>query len=145
MLFRYAPLVNLSVRMAEILTRLYAAFDTGDATVWSESLAPDVVLIGTDETEWWVGKEVALPVLRAQAAEMHGAGIRVTDSDPQIGSNGNTVWAADHPMMTLPDGSQVPLRLTMVAALDEDSLLIRQGHLSVGAPNEEVVHQTLTV
>jgi hypothetical protein len=47
--------------------------------------------------------------------------------------------------MHLGTGSDVALRLTLVATRDEGRLVFRQLHLSIGAPNEEVLGQTLTV
>ena len=131
--------------MRQLLANLYAAFATGDTSVWGKGLAPDTVIIGTDDVEWWDGKDRILPVLRAQMAEMHGAGVRLTGGAPQIAANAGTVWAADRPTMHLPDHTEVPLRPTLLATQDNDTRIVRQLHLSVGAPNEEVLSQTLTV
>jgi len=131
--------------MRQLLANLYAAFATGDTADWEKGLAPDALVIGTDAAEWWEGKDRILPVLRAQMAEMHGAGVRLTGGEPKIAASGGTVWAADRPTMHLPDHTEVPLRLTLLATQDNDALIVRQVHLSVGAPNEEVLSQTLTV
>jgi ketosteroid isomerase-like protein len=131
--------------MRELLNRLYGSFADGDVSMWEHSLSDDVVMIGTDQAEWWQGLEHVLPVLRAQMEQLHGAGIELSPGDPQVGSNGDTVWAADQPTMHLGTGSDVALRLTLVATRDEGRLVFRQLHLSIGAPNEEVLGQTLTV
>jgi SnoaL-like domain len=131
--------------MRQLLAKLYAAFDTGDTADWEKGLAPDVLVIGTDEAEWWQGKDRVLTVLRAQTAEMHGAGMRLKRGEPEIAASGGAVWAADRPTMHLPDETEVPLRLTLLATQENGALVVRQMHLSVGAPNEEVLSQTLTV
>jgi hypothetical protein len=45
----------------------------------------------------------------------------------------------------LGDGTTVPARFTAVATRVGDSLLLRQVHVSIGAPNDEVLQQQLTV
>jgi ketosteroid isomerase-like protein len=51
--------VDLASEMRQLLAKLYAAFDTGDTADWEQGLAPDVLVIGTDEAEWWQGKDVS--------------------------------------------------------------------------------------
>ena len=137
--------MDLASEMRQLLANLYTAFATGDTADWENGLAPDALVIGTDDVEWWHGKDRILPVVRAQTAEMHSAGIRITGRDPAIGTSEDSVWAADRPTLHLPDDTEVPLRLTLLATQDNDTLLVRQMHLSVGAPNEEVLGQTLAV
>ena len=66
---------------------------------WENGLAPDALVIGTHDVEWWHGKDRVLPVVRAQTEEMHSAGIRLTGGDPAIGTSEDSVWAADRPTM----------------------------------------------
>jgi ketosteroid isomerase-like protein len=137
--------MDLESRVKELLAGLYAAFSSGLPTGWEDSVADDVLVIGTDEAEWLQGKERVVPVLAAQMAEMSEAGIRVDADDPQVGVAGSTVWVADQPTLRLADGAPLTMRLTLVASQEGDRLVIRQLHVSVGAPNEEVLNQTLTV
>ncbi len=58
---------------------------------------------------------------------------------------GDVIWVADRPAVVLPDGTSLPLRLTAVATRDGGALVVRQLHVSVGAPNEEALQQQLTV
>jgi hypothetical protein len=131
--------------MRRLLADLYAAFATGDTAEWEKGLALDALVIGTDDVEWWQGRDRVLPVIRAQTAEMHGAGVRLIGGEPVIASSGDAVWAADRPTMHLADHTKLPLRLTLLATQDNDVLLVRQAHPSVGVPNEEVLSQSLTV
>ncbi len=137
--------MDLVSQMSDLLNSLYSGFESGDAAVWADSLAPDVLVIGTDTAEWWQGQERVSSVLHAQMSEMHEAGIRLERRGPLIAADGATVWAADQPTMHLPDGSEVPLRLTILATREGDHLTIRQMHLSLGSPNEDVLSQTLTI
>ena len=137
--------MDLESRVRELLAGLYAAFSGGLPTGWEDSVADDVLVIGTDEAEWLQGKERVVPVLAAQMAEMSEAGIRLDGNDPQVGVAGGTVWVADQPTLRLADGAPLTMRLTLVASQEGDRLIIRQLHVSVGAPNEEVLNQTLTL
>jgi hypothetical protein len=137
--------MNAAAEMAELFNALYGSLSTGDATAWRESMSPDVLVIGTDDAEWWDGKDAALRVIDAQVSELHQAGVRYTGGELQVGAAGDTVWAADRPTVHLADGTTVPVRVTAVATREGDSLVIRQMHVSVGAPNEEVVQQDLTL
>lgn len=104
--------MDLASEMRQLLAKLYAAFDTGDTADWEKGLAPEVLVIGTDEAEWWQGKDRVLTVLRAQTSEMHGAGMRLKPGEPEIAASGGAVWAADRPTMHLADETEVPLRFT---------------------------------
>jgi ketosteroid isomerase-like protein len=124
---------------------LYDILATGDASPWADAIAEDALVIGTDEAEWWQGREAAMRVIQAQVAELHEAGLRYRGSDPQVAGAGDVVWVADRPEAVLPDGTSLPLRLTAVATRDGGVLVLRQVHLSVGAPNEEALQQQLTL
>jgi hypothetical protein len=138
--------MNATSDMRTFLNELYASFTRGETAVWEDGLASDALIIGTDETEWWQGTREYVPVLRAQVAEMHGAGIAMTGGHaPVVGASGDAVWAADRPTMRLGDGTEMQMRLTIVARYDGDHLLINHMHLSCGTPNEESVKQVLTV
>jgi len=84
-------------------------------------------------------------VARAQLAEMSEAGIRVTPGDPVIADHDSFILVADRPTLHLPYGTVAAVRLTMALSRVDDALLIEQMQMSVPAPNEDVIHQTLTV
>ena len=136
--------MSASDDMRALLGGLYDAFGNGDASAFLNSLAEDAVGIGTDEAEFWVGGAVIGPIVRQQVTEMSGAGIRVTPGEPMIGESGDAVWAVDRPTLHLPDGSSSTLRATLLATRDGDRIVVRQMHVSVGAPNAEVVQRELT-
>jgi hypothetical protein len=137
--------MELVAEMRDLLASFYESFNTGDASRLENALAPDVLVIGTDEVEWWQGRDRALSVLRAQFDELRTSGVRLEGGEAQIVGTAESVWAADRPKMSLADGKTVPVRLTLVATKEGPGLLIRQWHFSVGTPNEEVLNQTLTV
>jgi hypothetical protein len=131
--------------MTDLLATIYASFGSGDASAWETMLGDDAMCIGTDEAEWWQGKDALMPAVKAQLSEMSAAGITITAGDPVVGGRGDVLWVADRPTLHLPDGSSVQLRATAVASRVDGSLVLEQMHLSAPAPNEEVVQQTLTI
>jgi hypothetical protein len=76
--------------------------------------------------------------------EISSAGGRLTASDPQIFQHGDVVWAVDRPILHLGDGTEVPMRVTLVADSVPETLRLRHCHFSVGANNEQVFGQELT-
>jgi ketosteroid isomerase-like protein len=137
--------MTLADEMKALLEAFYTSFESGDGSTFRESFGPDILIIGTDELEWWKGKPEAQRVVRAQLDEMRSTGVRVTGGDPDITVKGDVVWAADRPTLRLGDGTQTELRLTAVAVREGENLLLQQVHASVGTPNEEVVKQELTL
>jgi ketosteroid isomerase-like protein len=130
--------------MKALLDNIYTSFGSGDASAYLADLAEDVVCIGTDEAEWWVGRDETARMVEAQLGEMSAAGVRVTGGDPEIGESGEAIWAADRATIHLPDGSEAAVRATFIATREGDRLTVRQMHLSAPASNEEVVHMPLT-
>lgn len=126
-----------------LLTRLYGSFDTGDARAWTDALADDVVGVGTDPDEWWEGSGVVAKIVTAQLEQMMAAGIRMTSGRPVFRGEGKVHWALDRPRISLGDGNSTEARLTLIATERGGRLEIDHFHLSVGAPNEEVVGQDL--
>lgn len=138
--------MHLSDQLSALLDRFFASFSTGDIAAWEDSVAADVVVIGTDDAEWLESGDQARVALSAQVKEMSAAGITVRRGKPTLFSNDSAAWAAERATMSLADGTAVSVRLTMVATPDERGrLLLRQWHLSVGQPNEEVLHESLSV
>jgi hypothetical protein len=129
-----------------LLATLYDSYATGDTSGWGDYLAPDVLCIGTDQAEWWQGRDAILSAARAQLAEMNEAGMRVTPGDdPLITDRDSYILVADRPSLNLPDGTVIAVRLTLTLSRVDETLAIQQMHMSVPAPNEAVVHQTLPV
>jgi hypothetical protein len=141
----YIACMTLAADMSALLDAFYTSLESGDASPFLESFAPDILIVGTDEAEWVKGSAEAQRVVAAQHDEMRSAGVRVTGGEPDIAVRGDVVWAADRPTLHLDDGTETELRLTAVAVREGEGLLLQQLHASVGAPNEEVLKQQLTL
>ncbi len=132
--------------LAGRLSQLYAMFESGDPSTAPNFVSgeKDILGIGTDPSEWWLG-EAVFRAMNVQVPEMHGAGMRFQQGNVQAFSEGSVGWIADQPTLKLPDGSVVPMRLTSVWHQEADTWKMVQFHMSIGAANEEALGEELTV
>lgn len=133
--------------LARFIHRMYDVFANGEPEVAAEivSNSPGVIGIGTDPFEWWVDDAV-LAAFRAQVPEMHAAGMRFRAGDVVAYSEGTVGWIADQPTLLLPDGNEVPMRMTSVCHREGEGgdWKMVQFHLSIGIPNQEALGEELT-
>jgi hypothetical protein len=142
-----ATTTTLTSEITELLNQMYAAFDAGDPTPWAGRMARhhEPVGIGTDASEFWVGRDKLAEVTAAQLREMSAAGITFTPTQIRAGSQGDVAWAVDEPTLLMPDGTRLPLRLTVVAVKEEGELRWTHFHLSTPtAANTEVLDLDLS-
>ena len=133
--------------LAAQLERMYAVFTPGDASDVESFLSSeeDTLGIGTDPREWWAGSEAFRAAWNTQPAEMHAAGLRFEPGDIQAFSEGSVGWFADQPVLKMPDGNGMPMRLTGVWHQEDGNWKMIQFHLSIGAMNEESIGEELTI
>jgi hypothetical protein len=133
-----------SSELKTLMLQAYKALAKGDLSFFERyvSQADSMLAIGTDPTEWWAGKATFIKVLKAQLEE--AGGFALSANGLQAYSEGSAGWAADHPKMRLPDGTDIPLRLTMVFLKENNDWRIVQWHISAGVSNEDVVGKALT-
>jgi ketosteroid isomerase-like protein len=81
-------------------------------------------------------------VFKAQFEEV--GGFSIIAGTPQAYSEGDVGWAADRPKFKLPDGTEIPVRLTSVFRKEGNDWKVVLWHFSIGVRNEEVVGKTLT-
>lgn len=128
-----------------LLDRLYDSFGSGDAALWEASIADDAVVIGTDPNEYWTDASEAKTAIRAQLAEMSGAGISLRPGEPIARNIGDeAILVVDRPTIGLSGGGELQVRLSAVFIGAADSLRLLHFHLSVPASNEDVLDTTLT-
>ncbi len=119
------------------LTSLFEAVTSGDgdAIAQQTTAGPGLVFIGTDPDEWFEDLAPVRAMLEAQA----GAGVTVCHGPIKAYEEGTVGWAADQGHFVLPDGSEVPFRVTAVFHREDGSWKLVQEHASVAMPNEEVI------
>ena len=130
--------MTVTTEAQRALEAFVSAFNSGDAKAMAALFAPsgEVLGIGTDPKEWWLGRDTLMPILEAQLREMSGAQFHVDETA------GTDRWLACRCSIGLPGTPSFPARLTVVYS---DDHLIEHFHLSIGVANEEAVGQTLTI
>jgi hypothetical protein len=132
--------------LAEYVAKFYTVFNTGDVTSLGDFVSRDhgILGIGTDPREWWIGEDV-IRAFQTQPPEMHAAGLRFDSGEVHAYREGSVGWLADQPTLKLPDGGEVPMRLTAVCHQEDGAWKMVQFHLSIGIANEEALNEELTV
>jgi hypothetical protein len=95
-----------------------------------------LLVIGIDPHEWWTGYAATIEPYARQGLKSP-VGVTLAASDPQAHREGSVGWAADRVRIRLPDGTEIPCRLTLVWHLEDGEWKIVQHHLSIGVENEQ--------
>jgi ketosteroid isomerase-like protein len=96
----------------------------------------DLLVIGADLCAWWSGYAAAIGAFTAQVSDVT-RGMALIAGDPQAYREGSVGWSADHVKIRLPDGTEIPCRLTMVWHQENGRWKIVQHHLSIGIGSNE--------
>jgi ketosteroid isomerase-like protein len=133
-----------STELKELYLRICEAQSKGDYSFFERyfSQKDGVLAIGTDPTEWWTGYDTITRVFKAQLKET--GGFQILADTPQAYSDGSIGWVAGQPTIKLPDGKEIPVRLTSVLQKEQNGWKIVQWHASIGIPNEDLIGETLT-
>lgn len=120
------------------LLRFYEQFCTGDGDSFAEVIAdvPGVSVIGSGPDEGHAGREDWIASYKAGIAE---AGIKLRGDDPRGYEEGSVGWAVDRPSFVMPNGAELPTRLTGVLHKESDEWKIVHLHFSVGVPDEQAM------
>ena len=133
-----------STELEEFYRQCCEAQSNGDHSFFERhfSQKDGVIAIGTDPAEWWVGYPTITKVFTAQLEE--AGGFEILPDAPQAYQDGSIGWLAGQPTLKLPDGVDMPVRLTAVLQKEQDGWKIVQWHFSIGVPNEDSIGETLT-
>jgi hypothetical protein len=133
-----------SLELRELVLRTYEAMGQGDTGFYDNHLSRQdgVLIIGSDPNEWWSGYSTISEVFKAQMREM--GRVSCLPGNPEAYSHGDVGWVADRPTFRLPDGSELPVRMSIVFVIEDDTWKVIHQHISIGVPNEQVVGQELT-
>jgi hypothetical protein len=129
--------------LKDLMRRFYEAESSGDIAFIERitSTQGDVLVIGTDPDEWWDNLTSLTETLKAQAQ----AGVQVLPGELLAYREGSVGWVADRAKFLLPDGTEVPFRMTAVFHQEDGEWKLIQGHASFGVPNAEVLGTDLKV
>ena len=126
--------------LRDVYLRTFAAFATGDPTVYDAltSREEGVIMLGTDPDEWWEGFATVIAVLGEQLPAMRSTGMTLAPGDVRAYREGSVGWVVDRPRIRMPNGSELPLRYTVIFHQEDDAWKIVHGHVSIAVPNADV-------
>jgi len=138
--------MNPSAELKNAMLRLYESIAAGDMSAVERlySHKNDLLVIGTDPGEWWVGYETFARVHQAQFEEM-GGNYTIKPGELSAFVEGTVGWAGGRATILPPDGQNIPIRVTVVFHQEDGGWKIMQHYVSVGIPNSEAVGREFTV
>jgi len=124
--------VNRCTAVERLLAELYAGLREAKPARAGTCFADDAeaLFIGTDPAEWWVGAPAIRRNLRAMLRDT--GGVDFASTEPRGLRAGNTAWVTDRPTFRLPDGMEIPVRVTATACRIEGEWRFVQAHISLG-------------
>ncbi len=133
-----------STELEELYLRSCEAISNGVYSFFERyfSQKDGVLAIGTDPTEWWAGYATINRVFKVQLKET--GGFQILADSPKAYFDGSIGWVADQPTLKLPDGTEIPMRLTAVFQKEQNDWKIVQWHFSTGISNDNLIGETLT-
>ncbi|HRQ42130.1 MAG TPA: nuclear transport factor 2 family protein [Chloroflexota bacterium] len=137
--------MNRSDELSELTKEGLESFASGGLGFFTDRISRQdgVLAIGTDPKEWWAGYDTIVNVFQAQSEAMQG--MAIVNVQPQAYSAGNVGWVAAEPAFRLPDGTELPFRLTAVYHKEDGDWRIVQWHASLGVANEDAIGEELPI
>jgi class 3 adenylate cyclase/ketosteroid isomerase-like protein len=134
--------VEPSQEIRRILERWLVAAREGDADTFIGKISEHagVLVVGTDEEEWWHRNDAA--VWKRQLEE--AGGFPFSWVEIETWEEGTVGWAGAELTLTGPEQT-FPIRLTWVLHLEQGEWKIVQMHFSAGRPNVELLGRELPV
>ena len=132
-----------SNELEELYLQSCEAISGGDYSFFERcfSQKDGVLAIGTDPTEWWSGYATITRVFKDQLEET--GGFQLLADTPEAYFDGYIGWVAGRPTLKLPDGTEIPVRLTAVFQKEQNEWKIVQWHFSSGISNDNLIGETL--
>lgn len=140
--------MTASEGVKQAMVGFYERFSGSDPGAFGEFISTDADawVIGTDWGQWEIGHDRWIAAFETQMEQMPG--LKLQAGDRLMGyEEGSIGWAADQPSLVLPDGTEVPLRLTAVFRREGGGWKIVTAHFSFGVPDaklEELLPQLLS-
>ena len=126
--------METSTELRELTLGIYQSFGKGDLSFIERLMTRQdgALAIGTSPDEWWAGYDAIVKGFRPQEAAFVGSS---TTGDPQAYTNGDVGWVAVQGKVVMADGTEIPMRITLVFEKEAGEWKIVQWHASVGIPN----------
>jgi ketosteroid isomerase-like protein len=131
--------VEPAPELRDLLLRLYEAIVAAETDFLDDLVSREdgALLVGTDQTEWWLGYEQITSTWGAQLRELAGRR-KLEPGNPVAFRSGDVGWVADEPHFEIAGGASGSLRLTAVFQRERGGWKLVQAHASFPVANEEV-------
>ena len=129
-----------SHELLDAYTRMFQDIQEGRITSANDFLSDsdEVSAIGTDASEWLMGRENLVPILDAQFEWFRQGGATFDTSRAEAWTEGDLGFVVDQLTVTLKDGRSVQMRATSVLRKENGEWKMVHPHYSIGVPNEQV-------
>jgi class 3 adenylate cyclase len=139
--------INKSPELQAVCRRWMNAVTANDdatlANLYTKSAA--ATYLGTDNEEFWVGRDVGIAVARHWAEIARNVGVSSVEiAEVDAYENGATGWALVRSSFIFTDRDPFPFRTTLVFVLEDGTWRIAQLHNSVSADNFDNVGVRMT-
>jgi ketosteroid isomerase-like protein len=117
----------------------YERFSAGDVAAFADQITEegDALVIGTDGRQWAEGRDAWVSGYASVVGQLPG--LRLQAGDRLVAHEEGTIgWAADRASVAIPDGPEVPLRITAVFRRERGGWKIVTAHLSLGVPDDKL-------
>lgn len=133
-----------SVELQNLTNRFLESLVRGDVSFVEHLFSKKdcVLAIGSDPDEWWANYDTLIQGFRSQIGEVGGA--QAIDLDTQAYCEGSVGWVANRFKVSMPDGSEIPFRVTGVFHQEDGEWQAVQWHTSIGISNEEIFGRLTT-
>jgi ketosteroid isomerase-like protein len=118
--------------------RAYNAIFQGAPSDQYLSAFRDLSIIGTDPSEWIIGRETIRELFDAMGQALATSGEKFALGIPKAWAEGDLGWVLDRPTYHLADGKKLSMRLTTIWHREDGNWKLVHEHVSVGVPNEQV-------
>jgi hypothetical protein len=130
--------------LREFWLRFYEALSNGDHVFVERHLSRSegAPIIGTDRNARRRGPAATRRMLSTELEEM--VGVQIVPGELQACCVGAVGCVTDRPKLRLPDGTEIPMRVTSVICKEESDWRIVLWHASFAVPDQEAFGTALT-
>lgn len=138
--------VQPSEELEHVTRRIVQALADDDADALANLVSEDpcLIMVGTDEEEYWEGRHVFFEIAKRQRQEMSLGDVGYSVDAVRAFRDGPFGWSVSRASFLLPDGRSAKTRTTYVFHLVAGQWRLVHAHVSIGNSNLETIGIELT-
>jgi hypothetical protein len=125
-----------SKELEELTLLMYRALTHADHSLYSNHISQQdgAVVIGSDPGEWYEGYKAITEKLSVLTEEVKGT--EIINAGPKGYREGKVGWVSDRFTLRLPDGKEIPFRMTATFIQENGEWKLIQWHDSIGISDD---------